>query len=57
MFENWDILSFLSGFVGGTAITLISIRIKKSMSSSGGGNVVDQSGASAGRDIVGGNKK
>ncbi len=57
MLENWDILSFLAGLVSGIAITLVSIRISKSMRSSGGGNVVDQSKARAGRDIVGGNKK
>lgn len=57
MLENWDILSFLVGLIGGIAVTLVSIRIKKTMSSSGGGDVVDQSKARAGRDIVGGNKK
>lgn len=56
MLDNWDFWSFLAGLVGGTAITLISIRIKKSLTLSGRGNVVDQSKARANGDIVGRDK-
>ena len=56
MFQNFDFWSFLAGLVGGVAITLVSVRIRKTMTASEVGTVVDQSKARAGRDIVGGNK-
>ncbi len=58
MIENWDTLSFLIGLItGGISVTLVSISIKKNMRSSGDGDVVDQSKARAGGDIVGRDKK
>ncbi len=47
-----ELLSFLAGLVSGWAITL-SVSSKRVR---GSGSLVDQSGASAGGDVDGGNK-
>lgn len=57
MFENFDIISFLIGLGGGVSVTLFSIKMHKIMYSSNNGNTVDQSGAQAGGDIVGRDKR
>lgn len=49
-----EFVSFVLGALGGSLITYHVT--KKSMTASGRSTVVDQSGASAGRDIVGGNQ-
>ena len=52
-----DLLSeIISFFIGAVAGSLLTIKVK-SMRASGHGRNVDQSKASAGGDIVGGNKK
>lgn len=48
------IISFIAGLVGGSLITL---QITKKVTASNGSKVIDQSGANAGGDIVGGNKQ
>ena len=50
-----EILTFLAGVITGVVGSLITIKVQKSNSAQNGSNVVDQSGARAGRDIVGGN--
>jgi len=57
MLENFEILSFLAGLAGGIAITLVSIRVQKTLSARANGNAVDQSRARATGDIVGRDKK
>lgn len=49
-----EIASFILGALGGSLVTFQIT--KKSMRVSGGSTVIDQSGASAGGDIVGGNQ-
>lgn len=49
-----EIFSFILGALGGSFITYKVTN--KSMSGSGHANVVDQAGAKAGRDVVGGNQ-
>jgi len=54
-FNLWSFLGgLLSGGIGGA---LLTISLKKSMRSKGGGNTVDQAGASAAGDIVGRDKR
>ncbi|WP_155982323.1 hypothetical protein [Xanthobacter sp. 126] len=51
--EVWSaILGYLAG---GLTVTFVKFQISRKQSS-GGGRIVDQSGANAGGDIVGGNK-
>lgn len=57
MLESFDLWSFLAGLVGGVAITLVSVRIKKTVTASGGATAVDQSKARSGGDIVGRDKR
>jgi len=53
----FDIVSFLIGGLGGATVgSLITLQVKKNMSSSGAGNTVDQSGATAVGDMVGRDK-
>jgi hypothetical protein len=53
-----DIVSFVTGLVGGgVAGSLITLHITRDKRVSGSGSLVDQSGASAGRDIVGRDKR
>ncbi|MDD3181322.1 MAG: hypothetical protein PHD48_00725 [Alphaproteobacteria bacterium] len=47
------LVSFIVGLAGGSLLTL---QFKKNVTASGKSRIVDQSGAHAGRDIVGGNK-
>lgn len=47
-----EILSFIGGLAAGSFLT---ITIKRSHTAKDNSSVVDQSGATAGRDIVGGN--
>ena len=49
-----EVISFVLGALGGSLITWQVM--KKSMKASQGSSVVDQSGAKAGRDIIGGNR-
>ncbi len=51
-FTNYfsEMISFVAGLIGGVAITVSAKRV------SGKGVLVDQSGATAGQDIIGGNK-
>lgn len=49
-----EIVSFIVGALGGSLVTYQVT--KKSLNGSGKANVVDQSGGTAGRDMIGGNK-
>lgn len=49
-----EILSFLTGLLGGSLLTL---KFTKRNIASGGSKINDQSNAKAGGDIVGGDKK
>jgi len=54
--QHFDaILTLIVGLIGGSLITL-RIQNKKTNRAHHGSTVVDQSGARAGQDIVGGNK-
>lgn len=54
-FEFWN---FFSGLIaGGLGGSLMTITLSKTMKSDRGGSTVDQSGSSAGNDIVGRDKK
>ena len=59
--ENWafDIGSFIAGLLGGGGVVgyLVKLSFTKEMRSDGNGNAVDQSGAKAGGDIIGRDKK
>lgn len=56
--EFFDFWSFLGGLVGGSIIgSIVTFQVQKRLSSSGSGNVVDQSRAQSGGDIVGRDKK
>lgn len=58
MFESFDLWSLLAGLVGGSIIgSIVTYQVQKRLSSSGSGNVVDQSRAQAGGDIVGRDKR
>jgi hypothetical protein len=52
-----EILSFLAGLAGGgSAGSLITLRLTKKTSASGHGSISDQSGARAGGDVIGRDK-
>lgn len=58
--ENWafNIGSFIAGMLGGGIVgSLVTLSFTKKMRSDGNGSAVDQSGATAGGDIVGRDKK
>ncbi|MEM7290250.1 MAG: hypothetical protein AAF412_07790 [Pseudomonadota bacterium] len=58
MFSAFDLWSFISGLVGGSLVgSIVTYQVQKRLTSSGSGNVVDQSGGQAGGDIVGRDKK
>lgn len=50
----WTLLGTFVG--GGVAGSLITLRITKKKHISSGGNTTDQSGARAGRDMIGGDQ-
>lgn len=50
-----EIISFIAGALGGSLVTWQVMR--KSIRAAGRSTVVDQSGSSAGRDMIGGNQK
>jgi hypothetical protein len=56
---DFDLWNFLGGVVaGGMGGALLTLKIsKKSQHSSGSGNTVNQSGAKAGGDVVGRDKR
>lgn len=59
MFANFDLWNFLGGVVaGGLGGAFLTLTItKKSQHSAGSGTTADQSGARAGGDIVGRDKR
>lgn len=58
MLSAFDVWSFISGLVGGSLVgSVLTYQVQKRLSSSGSGNVVDQSRGQAGGDIVGRDKK
>ena len=59
MFENFDLWNFLGGVVaGGLGGAFLTLTItKKSQHTAGAGTTVDQSGAKAGGDVVGRDKR
>jgi hypothetical protein len=56
MFAGANVGSFAVGVAVGSIGTLIGVRITNRKTMSGSGNVVDQSGAKAGGDVVGRDK-
>jgi hypothetical protein len=53
-----EILSFVTGLVsGGIGGSLVTLRFSRQNRATGGGSIVDQTNASAGGDVVGGDKR
>ena len=55
---DFDFWNFLGGLIaGGIGGSFLTLKLSKSQKADSGGKNIDQSGAKAGGDIVGGNKR